>query len=175
MVLVAGIGNIFLGDDGFGVEVAQRMAQRDLPGDVKVVDYGIRGLHLAFELLECDYETVILVDATQRGGTPGTVYLIEPEIRDTAAPRDDASIEAHGLTPDGVLALVASLGGRPKRVVVVGCEPSDVTDGIGLSLEVSAAVDEAISLITTQIEVAGTGEKEQRDVSRDTGADRRVH
>lgn len=144
-VLVAGVGNIFLGDDGFGVEVARRLASRNLPDDVCVKDFGIRGFDLAYALMD-RYELTILVDACARGRAPGTVFLIEPgPVQD--APR----FEPHGMTPASVLMLVKSLGGTTGRVLVVGCEPlelgSDEDGRIGLSTPVEAAVDEAIAMI----------------------------
>src|SRR6188768_1968294 len=96
--LVAGIGNIFLGDDGFGVEVTRRLSQEPIPDGVRVADFGIRGIHLAYELLDQQYETTVLVDATPRGGQPGTVYLIEPELESLGVGDPDLS-DAHGMTP----------------------------------------------------------------------------
>ena len=152
--LIAGVGNVFLGDDGFGVEVVGRLLGRPLPAEVKVADFGIRGLHLAYELLDGGYETTILVDATTRGGAPGTVYLLEPDPATLAAgaaetPRDaGAALGAHGVTPDAVFHLLAVLGGRPpERVLVVGCEPATVEEGMGLSAPVERGVEEAIRLI----------------------------
>ena len=152
-VLVAGIGNIFLGDDGFGVEVVRRLAARDLPAGVRVADFGIRGLHLAFDLLERREATAILVDATPRRGEPGTVYLIEPDLDQLGAgPHGGAGetspmMDAHGMTPDAVFALLRSLGGTPPRVWIVGCEPLRTEEEMGLSLPVERAVDEAVELI----------------------------
>jgi hydrogenase maturation protease len=150
-VLVAGIGNIFLGDDGFGVEVARRLAgEPPLPG-VRVADFGIRGVHLAYELMN-GYATVILVDATPRGGEPGSLYLIEPDLAELAdiAARSGSNtpvMDAHEMTPDSVLALLAALGGEVGRVLVLGCEPARAEEGIGLSAPVSAAVDEAVRVV----------------------------
>ena len=147
-MLIAGVGNIFLGDDGFGVEVARRFAGQELPDGVRVTDYGIRGMHLAYDLAE-GFDTTILVDTAQRGDTPGTVYLIEPERQ--AGQGDAASMtlfNAHGMQPDLVLSLAGSLGGDAGRVLVVGCEPATLEEGIGLSAPVTAAVDEAVQMIT---------------------------
>lgn len=147
-VLIAGIGNIFFRDDGFGVEVARRLAAQPLPEGAQIMDAGIRGIHLAFELLEA-YDTVILVDVTPRGGKPGTIYVIEPEtsaehIRLTAtAPPFDM----HAMEPGAVLNLVVSLSDRNRHVLVVGCEPASTTEGIGLTEPVAAAVEEAIRVI----------------------------
>ena len=139
--LVAGCGNIFLGDDGFGVEVARRLSTRPLPEGVKVTDFGIRGVHLAFELLE-GYDTAILVDATPRGETPGTITVLEPEVDGAAM-----LIDAHGLAPHQVLELLSSLGSTVRRFLVVGCEPAEISERMGLSPPVSAAVDEAMRVI----------------------------
>ncbi|MCX4910784.1 hydrogenase maturation protease [Streptomyces sp. NBC_00878] len=148
--LVAGIGNIFLADDGFGVETARRLAERQLPEHVEVVDIGVRGVHLAYQLLD-GYDTLVLVDATARGEAPGTLYVIEHDgpSRDTGAV---PAIDGHRMTPDTVLALLGTLcagtgGELPRRVLVVGCEPASVDEGIGLSAPVSDAVPEAVRLI----------------------------
>ncbi|WP_199239313.1 hydrogenase maturation protease [Streptomyces sp. ICBB 8177] len=149
-VLVAGIGNVFLADDGFGVETARRLAGQPLPEGVEVVDVGVRGVHLAYQLLD-GYDTVVLLDATARGGRPGTVYLIEP---DTAPGRGagGVQVDGHHMSPDAVLALLDTLtasagGSRPHRVLVVGCEPERVAEEMGLSAPVEAAVDEAVRLV----------------------------
>jgi hydrogenase maturation protease len=149
-ILVAGVGNIFLGDDAFGVEVVRRLAQRELPEEVYVVDFGIRGIDLTYALLD-DYDTVILVDATPRGGPPGTVYLVEPA-RD-GPPEEEAAgllVETHNLDPLKVLRLAAALGSEVVRLLLVGCEPApcDVDEmQDGLSEPVREAVDEAVGLI----------------------------
>jgi len=143
-VLVAGIGNIFLGDDGFGVEVVQRLRSLPLPESVRVVDVGIRGVHLAYELLDSDYDTAILIDAVPRGGPPGTLYLTEP---DRESSRRGKTPDAHAMTPEAVLELLDSLGGRAPRVLVLGCEPASVEEGIGLSEPVARAVDEAAAVV----------------------------
>ncbi len=144
-VLVAGVGNIFLSDDGFGVEVARRLSTQVMPQGVKVVDFGIRGVHLAYELLD-GYDTAILVDAVPRGGEPGTVYVIEPRV-DTSQDQAAALLNAHGMQPDAVLALLEVLGGRVEQIFVVGCEPGNVDEGMGLSEPVERAVDEAVRVV----------------------------
>ena len=148
-VLVAGIGNIFLGDDAFGVEVVRRLATRDLPEGVQVADFGIRGFDLAHALMDAE-STAVLVDATPRGGEPGTLYLIEASVEQGAP-----EIEPHGMDPASVLRLVHALGGRPPRVLVVGCEPAmvDLDDfgQMGLSPPVEAAVDEAVRMIESLV------------------------
>lgn len=171
--LVACLGNIFLSDDGFGVEVARRLGRQELPAGVRVTDYGIRGMHLAYDLAE-GFDNTILVDTTQRGGEPGTIYLIEPEQapeqdpgRDPAQDidRDQASLlagmsllNAHGMQPDVVLSLAGTLGGKAGRVLVVGCEPATLEEGIGLSAPITAAVDEAVRMVTRLVtEGSATG------------------
>lgn len=155
-ILVAGIGNIFLGDDAFGSEVARRLMRCRLPDDVTVVDYGIRGLDLAYALLS-DPEAAILVDAVPRGGPPGTLYLIEPE-----EPESDESgsidpvLEAHAMDPVRVIRTAAAMGAHPGRVLIVGCEPgtfgSDDEPAMGLSPPVEAAVDEAIRMVLSLLD-----------------------
>lgn len=148
-VLVACVGNIFLGDDGFGVEVARRLSGETFPDWVRVEDFGIRGIHLAYEVTD-GYDTLILVDASPRGEASGTVYVIEPKMA-TAEGGSPATapplMDAHGMEPDSVLALVGSLGGSVGRVLVVGCEPADVGDRMGLSDPVARAVGQAVSVI----------------------------
>ena len=141
--LVAGIGNIFFGDDGFGSEVAQRLLRRPLPDGIRVEDYGIRGVHLALDLLDgCDL--LVLVDAMPSGDAPGTVTVIEPEAGggESAPPLD-----AHLMNPAAVLAMVTEMGGSIGRVLVVGCEPAELGEGIGLSPPVAAAVDVAVRTV----------------------------
>jgi hydrogenase maturation protease len=146
VILVAGVGNVFLSDDGFGVEVARRLAGVDLGDDVKVTDFGIRGLHLAYELLD-GYEMVILVDASPRGGEPGTLYVIEPDPAPEPDPDEIPPLDAHGMDPGAVLALLGVLGGKVDRVLVVGCEPALADEGMSLSPPVEAAVDQAVILV----------------------------
>jgi hydrogenase maturation protease len=142
--LVAGIGNIFNRDDGFGVEVAQRLAGRPLPEGVRVEDFGIRSLHLALELLE-GYDLLILVDALSSAEPAGTIVVLEP---DTGGDADEpAGLDAHRMDPRTVLAAVAGMGGRIGEVVVVGCQPADTGDGMGLSAPVAGAVDAAVRLV----------------------------
>jgi hydrogenase maturation protease len=151
-ILIACIGNIFLGDDGFGTEVARRLAKRPLPPGVILKDFGIRGLDLTYALLE-PYDLVILVDACPRGGEPGTVYLIEPESIDSDG--TPSLVDAHSMNPMSVLRAARSMGGAPGRVLIVGCEPGDLGSDeegkLGLSDPVDAAVDEAVAMIESLI------------------------
>ena len=157
-VLIAGIGNIFLGDDGFGIEVVKRLAGRRLPEGVEVVDFGIRGMDLAYALHD-EYDLVVFVDATPRGGEPGTVYLIEPKIEEDGA----VSLDTHGMDPVKVIKLSRVLGARPTRTLVVGCEPQVIPGGedyddmlMELSEPVGAAVEEAVKLVESLVTVDGT-------------------
>jgi hydrogenase maturation protease len=143
-ILVAGIGNIFLADDGFGVELAQRLSAEPVPDGVTVTDYGIRGLHLAYDLRDSDYDLVILLDALPRGDEPGTVYLFEPDME---FDRDEVDVDAHEMHPLAVLALLADLGGEVRRLLVVGCEPAELEERIGLSPAVAVAVDKAVQVV----------------------------
>jgi hydrogenase maturation protease len=145
-LLVAGIGNVWLADDGFGVEVVQRLKADPIPEGVDLADFGIRGVHLAFELTDGRYDGAILVDAVSRGGTPGTVYVIEPD-PDQASP----GLDAHSLAPEAVLAWVRQIGGRCPRVLIVGCEAESIEEGLGLTPTVSAAVDEAVRVVHSLI------------------------
>lgn len=152
-VLVAGIGNIFLGDDAFGVEVAQRLLRQPWPSDVRVVDFGIRGFDLAYAILDGP-ELSILVDATSRGEPPGTLYVIEPDLDDPGGV-DSPAMNAHGMDPVTVLRLVQTLGGRPQRLLVVGCEPATFgpeDEGMmGLSPAVTAALEPAMRLVESLV------------------------
>jgi len=153
-LLVAGVGNIFLADDAFGPEVIQALDRRPLSPEVRVRDFGIRGMDLAYELLD-GYDTVVLVDAAARGHRPGTLSLIEPELPDGTA--DAAPPEAHGMDPAKVLALAAHLGDEPlPRVLVLACEPEvrprgdeDIVPGI--SAPVREAVDRAVAALHTLV------------------------
>jgi hydrogenase maturation protease len=147
--LVAGIGNIFLSDDAFGVEVANRLIGCDVPDDVRVEDFGIRGIHLAYELLE-GYDSLVLLDAVPMGEPPGTIALIEPQPRTGADAGADGegvpAVDAHTMSPEVVLATLTRLGGSVEHVLVLGCQPADLREGMGLSPPVEAAVDPAAAL-----------------------------
>jgi hydrogenase maturation protease len=152
-ILVAGIGNIFFGDDAFGCEVIKRLHDRPIPENVHVFDFGIRGFDLAYALMDEHYDLAILVDALPRGGQPGTVYTIEPEV-ETISP-EDAAIETHGMNPIKVFQLVRAMGGEIRQVVIVGCEPETLgpEEGyMGLSEPVEAAVEEAVRLVESLVE-----------------------
>ena len=164
-ILIACVGNIFLGDDSFGVEVAQRLRSRKTkryPDGVHVVDFGIRGIDLAYTLLD-DYDALVLVDAVSRGGSPGTLYLIEPDlsamdpIKGVEAGR--AAMEAHSMDPVRVLAFARTLGARPIHTVLVGCEPALYNESeenpeiqMELSEPVRASIDEAIKMIDSLVD-----------------------
>src|SRR5262249_48402052 len=135
--LIAGVGNIFFGDDGFGCAVARRLAAEPLPGGVRAVDFGVRGIHLAYELAS-GWERAIGVDAGARGGVPGTLYVIDPHADAPSAETADA----HGLDLGAVLALAETLGAQ-ARVTVVGCEAGDAGERIGLGVAVERAVEAA--------------------------------
>lgn len=149
--LVAGVGNIFLGDDGFGVEAARALAGRPLPEAVEVADIGIRGVHLAYRLLD-GYDTLVVLDATARGGEPGTLYVIDAAGSGGRPSPDGVPPDGHRMAPDAVFALLGTLCAGtgavpPRRTLVVGCEPATVEEGIGLSPRVAAAVPEAARLV----------------------------
>jgi len=145
-VLVAGIGNVFFGDDGFGVEVVRRLRERGCPDGVDIVDFGIRGLDLTYALLD-GYDVAVLVDALPRGGPPGTLYVLEPDV----ATSDTPAIETHGMDPMKVLGLASALGGRLPALRIVGCEPAPPEEvgemAMGLSAAVAAAVPEAVHMV----------------------------
>jgi hydrogenase maturation protease len=148
-ILVACIGNIFQGDDAFGCEVAKVLTRRLAGKDVRVVDFGIRGLDLTYELLDAP-ELTILVDAVSRGGVPGTLYTIEPEL-DAAG---EQTVDAHAMDPVQVLRAAKAMGGRLKRVLLVGCEPADLggEEGrMGLTPPVSGAIEHAAAMVESLI------------------------
>jgi len=154
-ILVAGIGNIFLGDDAFGCEVAKRLFERKLPENVRVVDYGIRGFDLAYALMD-GYDVTIFIDATPRGDAPGTVYLIEPDLDELdKLDAQTTAIDTHNMNPLKVLSMVKTLGGEFKKIFLVGCEPlytgEEDIGFMGLSEPVEAAVDKAIEVVESLI------------------------
>jgi hydrogenase maturation protease len=173
-VLVDGVGNVFLGDDGFGVALARRLGEEEIADGVAVGDYGISGMHLAYDLVD-SYERLILLDATARGEEPGTVTVLDvdpsdPDFGGDAAvldsperrchrrgeheaplgadmPSAGAPPDAHGMQPDAVLGLLGQLGGRVEQLLVVGCEPASLSEEMTLSPEVEAAVERAVPLV----------------------------
>jgi hydrogenase maturation protease len=154
-ILIAGIGNIFLGDDGFGVEVAQELAECNFPPSVRVADFGIRGFDLAYALQD-GYETTIMIDAFPHGQTAGTVYVVEPDLSDPAASLPQASfVEPHAMNPMSALRMATAMHGPLKRVLLVGCEPAAFggdDEQMGLSLPVQAAVHEAVKIVEKLVE-----------------------
>jgi hydrogenase maturation protease len=147
-ILIAGIGNIFLGDDGFGPEVLRHVCDRlDGSEGLRVTDYGIGGMHLAYDLLE-DWDALVLVDAIPNRGSAGTVHVFEA---DHGSPDSPAGLDAHGMDPATVFASLRALGGAPPRTIVVGCEVGDVSDGMRLSEPVQAAVPEAVRAVESAV------------------------
>ncbi|MFZ0322150.1 MAG: hydrogenase maturation protease [Candidatus Sulfotelmatobacter sp.] len=159
-ILVAGIGNIFLGDDAFGVEVARRLSARELPKNVRVTDFGIRGYDLAYALLD-GYDTTILVDACPRGEPAGTLYVIEPDLHDLGGPDEQhGAVEAHSMNPLNVLRLASSMGPL-KRVLLLGCEPGTLgpEEGqMGLSEPIEAVLDDAVGMVELLIHKISSGD-----------------
>ena len=152
-ILVAGVGNAWLRDDGFGGEVARRLEERELPDGVTVMDAGTGGLDLAYEVMR-GYDALVILDVSRQGGEPGTLYVMEPEEESVPASIDDGDvINPHAMDPQTVLRFVKSAGAWPGKVLVIACEPADVEEmGWGLSEEVSGAVDRAVSLVLETVE-----------------------
>jgi hydrogenase maturation protease len=170
--LVAGVGNVFQRDDAFGVEVVRLLAERPSPPGVQIRDFGIRGVHLVYDLLDgCDL--FVLVDAAPRGDAPGTVTVLEVEPQPALADRGDPAgapvIDAHGLTPDDIFALLASLGGQPGRSIVVACEPADTTPGMGLSEPVQAALPHAVRAVEEILREHRTQERDGKGDDKQAG------
>lgn len=149
-ILVAGVGNIFLGDDGFGVEVASRLAKYSFPTGVRVTDFGIRGFDLSYALME-GYESTILIDIYPGDAPPGTLSVIEPDLSEINIPeRGTAFMEPHGMNPVNVLRMASAMGAKLQRILLVGCVPATLgpEEGqMGLSEPVSAAVEDAAKLV----------------------------
>ena len=165
-ILIAGIGNIFLGDDAFGVEVARRLGASNLPANVKVIDFGIRGYDLAYALLDKDkYDATILVDACPRGEPAGTLYVIEPDLsnlNDSSPEEQQGAVEAHSMNPLNVLRLAVSMGGPLKRILLLGCEPATLgpEEGqMGLSETVEAVIDDAVKLVESLVRKLSSGDE----------------
>lgn len=162
-ILVAGIGNIFLGDDAFGVSVIQSLAKRPMPENVSVKDFGIRGFDLAYALLD-PWHTVILIDTMSRGEAPGTLYTMEPSLADLGNPASpDMAMNPHGMDPARVLQLAATMGNISARLLIVGCEPQDFGDELegrmGLSAAVQDAVGEASDIVEDLVRRILSGEQ----------------
>jgi hydrogenase maturation protease len=164
--LIAGLGNIFDSDDGFGVAVIRELGGESWPDGVELCDFGIRGVHLAYQLLE-GYELVVIVDAVSRGAVPGTLYVIDHAAdADRRTLGDEPMLDTHDLNPDAVLALVPELGGTLGRVVVIGCEPQTLAPGMELSMAVAGSVDKAARLVReTVVEVYENGTTVQAHVA----------
>ena len=158
-ILVAGVGNVFLRDDAFGVEVVRLLAERPQPPGVQIRDYGIRGVHLVYELLD-GYDLFVLIDAAPRGEAPGTVSVLEVEL---PSPEAQPVIDAHSLTPDAIFGLLSSLGGHPGRNLVVACEPAEVDAGMDLSDPVREALPHAVRAVE-EILAQATGADPQAGV-----------
>ena len=157
--LIACLGNIFLGDDGFGVEVARRLAGEELPDGARLGDYGIRGMHLAYDLAQ-GWDTTILVDTADQGETPGTVQVISPGQQPAGSGAGLAAsmlLDPHGMQPDVMLGMAGMLGAEAGQVLVVGCQPATLAEGIGLSAPVAAAVDGAARVVMDLVRAASEG------------------
>lgn len=158
-ILVAGIGNIFLSDDGFGSAVVRELAGDDVPPGVVVTDYGIGGLHLAYDVAD-GVDTLVLVDTMPLDAEPGTVELFEVDLDDVPDPEDVPQLDAHGMNPVAVLTSVRRLGGTLPRTIVVGCQPACLDEGMGLSAPVATAIaaarDAVRELIETELSMLGT-------------------
>jgi hydrogenase maturation protease len=158
-ILVAGIGNIFFGDDAFGSEVARELLRQEPPLDATVIDFGIRSQDLAYALVDDGYDVAILVDATKRGRPPGTLYLIEPDPGEFELAEDDDLYNAHGMNPGRALQMVRALGGQSSRIYLIACEPEALeSEAMGLSETVQAAVPPAIGMIRSLVNTLLRGE-----------------
>ncbi|MFG3417793.1 hydrogenase maturation protease [Micromonospora sp. NPDC048063] len=182
-ILVAGIGNIFLGDDAFGVEVVRRLRDAVLPEMVDVSDYGIRGMHLAYDLLDGRHDVLVMVDALPLNEAPGTLAVLQVDLDDpgwTLGPADALAAPAadgHGMDPESVLRLLRSLGGTVGRVLVVGCQPAVMDERMELSAPVAEALDEAARMVVGVVEEEAArlgAAAEQREPTQQTSAEREV-
>jgi hydrogenase maturation protease len=158
-ILVAGIGNAWMRDDGFGGHVARALAERELPDAVTVLDFGTGGLDLAYEVMRGYYDALVLVDVSRQGGEPGTLYVIEPDPDEIEPIADGEVVSPHGMDPKTVLRFTKTVGGWPGKIVVVACEPA-AGDEMGLELtpEVAAVVDRAAELVLETVAELGTDE-----------------
>jgi hydrogenase maturation protease len=157
-ILIAGVGNAWLRDDGFGGEVARRLSERGLPDGVAVMDAGTGGLDLAYEVMR-GYDALVIIDVSKQGGEPGTLYVMEPDEETVPGGIEDGDvINPHAMDPQTVLRFVKSVGAWPGRVVVIACEPADIEEmGWGLSEQVGKAVDGAVDLVAQTIEELRSG------------------
>jgi hydrogenase maturation protease len=157
-ILVAGIGNAWLRDDGFGPEVAKALLERAMPDGVTVLDFGSGGLDLAYEVMR-GYDALVLVDVSRQGGDPGTLYVMEAKAEDVDGQIEDGQmLNPHGMDPETVLRFVKYVGGWPGRVMVIACEPETVEDvGMGLSDSVRASVSRAADLVLETISELSSG------------------
>ncbi len=146
-ILVAGVGNSWLQDDGFGSAVVKRLGELELPGGVRVLDFGTGGLDLAYEVMR-GYDALLLVDVSKQGGEPGTLYVIDPRDEEIKPIDDGETVNPHGMDPHTVLRFIKTVGGSPGKVTVIACEPAEVEEmGLALSPEVQAAVGKAVDLV----------------------------
>jgi len=150
-ILIAGIGNTWQRDDGFGSEVARRLEGRELPPGVAVIDFGTGGLDLAYQVMY-GYDALLMIDISRQGGSPGTLYVMEvDEDEVTSGIEDGDALNPHGMDPETVLRFIKLTGGWPGKVVIIACEPLTVEEmGVGLSPVVEAAVDRAVDLVLEQ-------------------------
>jgi hydrogenase maturation protease len=158
-ILVAGIGNLWLRDDGFGGEVTKLLAERELPEGVRVMDFGSGGLDLAYEAMR-GYDALILIDVSRQGSPPGTLYVMEARVEDVEGQIEDGQvIDPHGMDPQTVLRFVKYVGGWPGRIFVVACEPEVVEDvGLGLSESVKASLARAADVVVETIAGLDSGD-----------------
>ena len=157
-ILIAGVGNAWLRDDGFGGEVARRLTERPLPAGVDVMDAGTGGLDLAYEVMR-GYDALVILDVSQQGGEPGTLYVMEPDEESVPGGIEDGDvINPHGMDPQTVLRFVKSVGAWPGRVIVIACEPAEVEEmGWGLSQPVQDAIERAVGLVVETVAELRTG------------------
>jgi hydrogenase maturation protease len=151
-ILVAGIGNAWMGDDGFGAEVVKRLGEVELPRGVAVMDFGTGGLNLAYEVMR-GYDALLILDISEQGGTPGTLYVIEADVDSVEAGIEDGdTLNPHGMDPKTMLRFVKSIGAWPGKVVVIACEPQTVAEiGFQLSESVAGALEPAVKLVLDTI------------------------
>jgi hydrogenase maturation protease len=163
-VLVAGIGNAWMGDDGFGSEVVKQLGTVELPPGVAVMDFGTGGLNLAYEVMR-GYDALLILDISQQGGSPGTLYVIEADEDSVdGSIQDGDSLNPHGMDPKTVLRFVKSIGAWPGKVLVIACEPAVVEEiGFQLSESVAGAVEPAVKLVLEQIAELQTDAAYQAD------------